>query len=129
MPRTTACYSFEFTIWDWMRKSSPPCAGEHPTLLAYVSGEQIDSLHAWRRGAFPASDGERLLDETRSWLFYDPFDAPEYAWLSWNGIDRPAMEALIGSPLALTPQGWSGNQARELEHPVTAFPAKWGVMF
>ncbi|MEZ6033575.1 MAG: hypothetical protein R3C17_10815 [Planctomycetaceae bacterium] len=58
-------------------------------------------------------------DCTRGAFFFDPFDWPEYAWVAWKNINRPAMERLISvafdesaflSPLGLRmpwPSNWS----------------------
>ena len=50
-------------------------------------------------------------DEPR-WIYYDPFDAREYAWLAWEGVPRRTWTLLLA--------GFAG---------IDAIPASWGVMF
>jgi hypothetical protein len=64
-------------------------------------------------------------------LFYDPFDAPEYTWLSWAHIDRSVMERLIGDPFEdadFVKYKHGAWRAPDLQ-PVNRFPVSWGVMF
>jgi hypothetical protein len=56
-------------------------------------------------------------------LFYDPFDAPEYTWLEWQGIARPIMERLLGQAFVET-DFFSLKDGRQQPYPET-----WGVMF
>ena len=38
--------------------------------------------------------GEQTLE---SYILYDPFDVPEYAFLQWRSVERALMESVIGA--------------------------------
>ena len=126
MPHTTRGYRFEDAILEWVVKLAPPALGDFPTVLIFVADQRIERIYAWRRGAFDHAEKDRLADPSRSWLFYDPFEPLEYWWLSWNKIDRPTMEGLIGSPLSIERSPFAVPSERPM---LTEFPAGWGVMF
>lgn len=64
-----------------------------------------------------------LVDELKlsGYLFYDPFDWPEYAWLEWSSIDRTAMERIMGT--AFAESAFQSASGRSMQ-----FPASWSVM-
>jgi hypothetical protein len=73
---------------------------------------------------------ERLRKANTPHLFYDPVDAPEYAWLDWHHVDRPTMERLISVPFVEDDfiKIQSLERGKDLDPP-NPFPVSWGVMF
>jgi hypothetical protein len=133
MPHTTYAYPFERKVRDFAQRYSCQLAGdEHHTFLML-----FDPPGVVRTLYFKCPDNswhilmERLDKDESSYLFFDPFDAPECVWLSWRQIDRPTMERLIGSHFkdADFEKGLYGaSQAPDLQPP-NEFPASWEVMF
>ncbi len=106
MPHSTHRYPFEAKVWRWAQS---------------VNGDQ---------GFFAlvGADGTLTVLETRreasSWVFYDPFDFPVYAWLEWTNVSREILEKLLGA----------GFQSEDLKDFTGAknldeIPESWGVMF
>mgnify|MGYP001392111205 CR=1 FL=1 len=74
---------------------------------------------------------ERLDQAETPYLFYDPFEGPEYTYLSWRGIDRSTMERLIGGRFEdadFVKVPGSSSRAGDLKPP-NKYPETWGVMF
>ena len=74
---------------------------------------------------------DRLTEADESYFFYDPFDAPEYTWISWRNISQSTMERWTGFPFDGADFGKYSNAvsaAPELV-PANEFPISWGVMF
>jgi hypothetical protein len=60
-----------------------------------------------------------------AYLFYDPFEPNEYAWLEWRGIERGTVERVLGQ--VFTAEDFVG---RRFDRPkIEEFPATWDVMF
>lgn len=55
---------------------------------------------------------EAVTREAASWIYYDPFDWPEYAWLEWTAVMPQAWRRLLGP-----------------DADADAIPPSWGVMF
>lgn len=65
--------------------------------------------------ARPAFDRARA-DGTR-FLFFDPFDRPEYCYMAWRGLTQPVLARLVAP------------HVRASHHPLIAqIPADWSVM-
>lgn len=74
---------------------------------------------------------QELASDGTAYLFYDPFDAPEYTWLEWRNLARDVAERLIGahfesSDLMRTRSAADGSHGGDARG---AFPEGWGVMF
>jgi hypothetical protein len=73
-------------------------------------------------------------------LFYDPFDLPEYSYLCWQAIERTVMERLLGEVFESAdfetmrphPKRNVSPETRGQAHlgeEETDYPASWSVMF
>src|SRR5262249_44826488 len=127
MPHTTHAYPFEGKVAQFARELSRRfTAGPPPRsfLLVLHPARHVGFLRLWQTGPGRHERAPHLL--------YDPLDdGVEYVWLSWQGIERPVMERLIGQRFEeadFLPEaafaGRAGKLPREKE-----FPASWGVMF
>jgi hypothetical protein len=68
----------------------------------------------------PAPQSFRTLMETNeSWVFYDPYDLPEWCWLGWKNLQHATFKRLTGE----FPRDMAGNQA------LGEFPTTWGRKF
>ncbi len=133
MPHTTHAYPFESKVWEFAQRLSQQLAGQghHSFVMVLDAKGVVQTLHfacpdkSWRQFT------EKLDQADTPYLFYDPFDAPEYAWLSWARIDRPALERLIGDRFVdvdFVKYRHAASRAPDLE-PSNRFPRYWGVMF
>jgi len=76
-------------------------------------------------GSARTKEIRNLHDNTMKWLFYDPFDSPEYIWLAWRNISRDVMEHLLG--VSFQAKDFLPNRdGAEIIH---SFPETWEVMF
>jgi len=67
---------------------------------------------------------ERVVQKHASWMFFDPFDWPEYAWLAWHQVPRATLEQMLGE------QGEQWRKAlSEHAEVFKDLPESWGVMF
>lgn len=131
MPRTTHAYPFEEDVFNSAAELSLRLTGEkyrsfliHFDVVGAVQAIQFASteLHlSPMRDQLAASDA--------AYLFYDPFDVPEYAWLEWKDISREVMERFLGSTFEAKDFLKYGPNAPgpDLEPP-GVFPETWGVM-
>jgi len=123
MPRSTYTYFFEMRILMELTKKlgekAALCLFSKKGELQIIREKDDEHLHypTWHH------QKEDLKKNAISYLFYDPFDAPEYAYISWNNLSQKQMEALIHHQFS--PQEFIGYQEQER----IAFPASWGVMF
>ena len=124
MPRATCKYRFEWTILEWAGKLSKAFTGNrwYPFLVLLNAGGVAQEVVF---GSAPETHDEKqwssLREGATAWISYDPFDGPEYTYLSWDGLEQRTMERLIGSAF--------GQQDLTAEGMTIAFPGKWGVMF
>src|SRR5215210_2284097 len=98
MPHTTAAYYFEGKVAEWAARLAYQMTGQHDSTFVMVFGSDDTvrvTLVPRRRGAELLKQ-ERPLEGAEPYLVYDPFEAPEYCWLSWQGISQEVMERLIG---------------------------------
>ena len=119
MPTATAKFPFEFKILEWANGFSRTMTGEDRGFWL-----TLDSAHAVQQiifGGFDMAARETLAQSGRGWIFYDPFDAPEYAWLEWRNVPRAALERLLGKTLN---EADFTHANKRIEHPIS-----WRVMF
>jgi hypothetical protein len=134
MPHTTHAYGFEEKVVGFAGGLSARCtAGEavRSFLLELDRDGNVTSLSfggGSRERAARAAAGHPGTPH----LLYDPLDdGVEYIWLSWEGIERPVMERLIGRRFEgadFIPIPAFARRARALD-PDGQFPRSWGVMF
>jgi hypothetical protein len=112
MPRTTVKYLFEWRMLEAVIGFARRHGGsDMQTLLVELDGEKVHvggNLYALR---------DALEERGAPHLFYDPFDPPEYRWLSWTSLSRARAEALLGA------------QFQEGDFGDRSYPESWGVMF
>ena len=122
MPRSTVQYAFEHGLLGWAQNFR---AGAGFLALFGPEGELLE-VHE----ADTAQFGNRLVSHERkdrltqshpSWLYFDPFDWPEYAWLQWNQVPRATLKQLLG-------EHW-GQALRLGKGDPQELPESWGVMF
>ncbi len=127
MPRSTLEFPFEDQILHFACDHSNHRAGATKPFLLLVDhqGNAISTKFRSRdESTQHVSNCQALLVDARvpdGGLFFDPFDFPEYAWLAWNNIDRPAMERTIGAV-------FEESAFRSASGETIAFPARWSVM-
>jgi hypothetical protein len=134
MPHMTQAYPFEWKIIGFASRLSAQLAGGqgyHSFLMVLSAEGAVQTLHF----ESPADSWHQLTDRMdragTSYLFYDPFDAPEYIWLSWRHVDRSTMERLIGEQFQdadFIKLQHATSRAPDLKPP-GAYPPSWGVMF
>jgi hypothetical protein len=110
------------------RFAAPGCEGTF--LITLCADGSVASLTF-----VPPSIGwHRQIEELNAagtpYLFYDPFDAPEYTWIGWSQIEQSAMERMMRQSFG--PEDFivfpaATSRAGELPQP--EFPSTWGVMF
>jgi hypothetical protein len=122
MPHSTVKYAFEHGLLGWAQDFRQGAG----FFVVFGPGGEIVEVHE----AEPTSTGKRLVSHERkeqltqahsSWMYFDPFDWPEYAWLEWNEVPRATLEHLLGEQWV---QALRSGKAglREL-------PESWSVMF
>lgn len=126
MPRTTVAHRFEWLLFAWAQA----LRGGAGFLAVVDEGGAIARIHE----ADARSFGNRCVAHevhdavTRSaarWIFFDPFDAPEYAWLGWQAVPPSAWGPLVRA--GLEPPVLA--VFADLEALLAAIPPSWGVMF
>ncbi len=132
MPRKTQGYEFEWKILEFAGEFSERLFGGHfPFVMVFNSGGVLRSLYfeppfsSWRDLTV------KLKESGEPHFFYDPFDAPEWTWVSWFGLEQTTMERLIGRPFDesdFTKDRAAANVVPELDSR-GVFPNSWGVMF
>lgn len=133
MPHATDAYLFEQKVWSFASGLSRQLAGDgyHPfvMLLDPTGAVQLIYFECPEQSWHALTD--KLDQAGTSYLFYDPFDAPEYTWLSWSRIDQPTMERFIGN--RFDESDFEKDQSRMEQapdlQPQGQFPGSWGVMF
>ena len=131
MPHTTCRFPFEGKILSTLRGLLQPLeglAGSAATLLLVLNPD--GSIEIW---IYPKADQSdvrlRELETLKaSFIFYDPFERPEYEFLKWVNVGRDTMEMLIGEAFSADdfddPIGLHGPKGDSV-----AYPKTWSVMF
>lgn len=132
MPHMTVAYPFEWAVLGFAQGVSEHLSGGiHPFLLTLTPDGAARHLTFSNRLPSWHDETEQLNKEGASFLFYDPFDWPEYCWLEWTRVPRATMERLVGHPFtddAFVKTGPATDQAPDLK-PANTYPESWGVMF
>src|SRR5690349_7268294 len=94
MPHQTGHYGFAYKVASWVGgfrdgKGFFVCLGANGDVTRV---EEADGP----RGNWTADRLHALEAECAHWIWYDPFDMPEWFALRWQGVPRAALEALIG---------------------------------
>jgi hypothetical protein len=122
MPRATARYAFEHGLLAWaqrFREGDGFLAVFGPTgqIVEVYVGEATGS----GKRLVSHELQERVARENPRWMYFDPFDWPEYAWLAWNEVPRATLEQMLDKDW-MKAFGVSTKGPEEL-------PESWGVMF
>lgn len=124
MPHSTFAYPFEWKIGEWAGSLSHVRAG---MLRRFLLTSVSDAAGSHVTLDFPAQDVQHTKEQLKRaetpFLFFDPFDAPEYTWLEWFRVTRPAMERLLGQQFADA----DFTSLKDGRH--QPYPETWGVMF
>ena len=126
IPHATQAYGFEaklFGLASRLAGHHRPGAGASRHAWLFLPGphgelEVLTPSHSEVHGLC-----ERLRHEGRAYLFWDPFDFPEYAWLEWHKLDRTTAETLLGGPFEES----DFINTRDRSH--RDWPPSWNVMF
>ena len=74
---------------------------------------------------------DELVDSNHAFIFFDPFDAPIYSWIEWQGIAPTTMERLLGAEFC--PADFQSVRPVGAKAPASnapnSFPSSWSVMF
>ena len=129
----TQAYPFEWKVLGFASSLSGRLAsgpGDRSFLM------ELDSDGAVRTLQFECPEDswhtlkESLEKADTPYLFYDPFDAPVYTWLSWRRIGRPTMERLMGECFEDADfQKHEHATSRAPDLNPSEYPGSWGVMF
>jgi len=120
MPSSTFAFPFEMKILTVLSTM----IGENTALCTFSSSGTIQLLQQ----ETPPSPSwfqkqKELQDTNQSHIFYDPFDAPEYTFISWQNIPQELMESLLQQPFE--PNDFVGYRSKK----TIPYPASWIVMF
>lgn len=122
MPRSTVQYAFERALLAWAQHFR---SGDGFLAVFDPAGNIAQVYEAEPapsgRGLIPHELMERVTQAHASWMFFDPFDWPEYAWLAWKAVPAATLKQLLDEHWANALSA-SANDPKEL-------PESWGVMF
>ena len=132
MPHATNSYPFESKVFAWANEFARRMTGHNArAFILLLDGDGVvRSLHFSGGQAFDAPEKDRLAATAPGHIFYDPFDFPEYGYLSWSGVGRAAMERVTGVTFTSGDFVRLASQAgRSSGREVSDYPECWGVMF
>ena len=126
MPRSTLRYGFEAAVVGW----GGGFRGGDGFFAVLDDGAIVHVVE----GTEPASGGVRIVGaevaaavpaEHARWIWFDPFDVPEWMAIQWQGVSVEALERVIGRPF--------GDADRRRLYaapgePIAAIPTSWHVM-
>jgi hypothetical protein len=132
MPRSTQAYPFEAKVFSPLeqiadRFGSPRAKHTFGLTLGPAGGVSSLTFDPPADGWFTRLD--LLASQHTPFVFFDPFDAPEYTFIRWANIEQATMERLLGLRFEagdFTP--WHASPPRQLPVP-GQLPATWDVMF
>ena len=132
MPHSTYAYPFEGMVLAFAGGLSAQLAGgeaDSSFIMLFDDKGSVRSLHFECREESWHKLIEKLEQAGVPYLFYDPFDAPEYT--------HPELAAHSSSYHGAT--NWTSLPRRRFAHripwrarevkPLTEYPVSWGVMF
>jgi hypothetical protein len=121
MPRATHRYRFEMKILQWGFDFSLPLTGDFCRFVMIFNDTGVINQVLF---GHTIPDGFR--DAHGHWLFFDPFDAPEWTFVEWRNLDRSIFERMMKQPFA--PDDFVSFRLG-LGERLNAFPITWSVMF
>src|SRR5437868_2341965 len=122
MPRSTVKHAFEHGLLGWASQFR----GGDGFLALFDPAGTITEVYvgeAAQSGKSLVSHElkDRITQKHASWMFFDPFDWPEYAWLEWHQVPRATLEQMLDEPWRKA-FGSSSESLKDL-------PETWSVMF
>lgn len=124
MPQRAAQFPFEWKVFAWANTFSSSLA-MHYNYAFFVeftsAGSARRVIFGEQPRRFDRAELEKLEQQSVSYLFYDPFDAPESAFLTWQAVKRTTLERLLGEKFS--PEDFV-SEGETME-----YPESWGVMF
>jgi len=128
MLRSTYKYPFEWKVFDWAMRFSDKMTGENRGFFIEFGrgGDVIAVIFSITTRQSIAPQKNTLTEKADAWLFYDPFDAPEYAYIEWKNITRETMERILGETFA--EEDFMPILYRSQEE-CKEWPSTWQVMF
>jgi hypothetical protein len=127
MPKSTCNYGFEFRILDWALRIDHTFGARGRSFVVFFDEAGAVLLVKFGTNASPETSAG---PESRqpAWLFFDPFDAPEYIWMEWAGLQKSHVERLLGE--LFSPSDFDERTNRNGAAGVLSeFPSSWRVMF
>ena len=133
MPHATQGYPFEAQVLKFVHELSERFKNDDSSLLIEFSDSgSLRSIHFESPGASVYELRSQMVALGMSYIFYDPFDLPEYMFLCWEQVKQATMERLVGRRFKesdfVKKNSSPMNSAPDLQPP-NAFPASWQVMF
>jgi len=123
MPRTTFRYPFEARI-----HAAVIAATGDPADKVLLRMEADAAAARLFRGESAVSERQNCGASGRPFLYYDGFDAPEYAFLEWRGVGREMMEAWLGRSFGSGDFTPHGDQSGADDLRLRTFPSDWSVI-
>lgn len=123
MPRATNKYPFESKIWEGLAKLAFQLTGKSGEGNGFKAALDKNGclLLIYSESVFP--DFRDQAKEAEATLFYDPFDEPEYQYISWSNVTQKTLERILN--IQFTPEdfvSWNGSKIEQ-------FPSIHDVMF
>jgi hypothetical protein len=125
VPHSTIAFPFEGKVFEWLDglctrlRPGPP----QTYLILLDDDGGVQSLSFERPAEHWAAEKDRLRTQDRPFVFFDPFDYPEYAWVEWHRVSRATMERLLGAPFE------QQDFVSARDGTTREYPESWGVMY
>ncbi len=102
MPRSTVSQPFEWRLFFW---ASHLRGGAGFLVVLGETTRIIDADHESRGNRLVSVEkSDEVRQNAACWIFFDPFDAPEYTWLAWQGVTPAMWKQLTGEDLGEIPE-------------------------
>ena len=131
MPHATCRFHFERKVLSTLRGLLQPLeglAGSAAALVLVLNPDGSIEIAIYPEAGQSYVRVRELETLQASFIFYDPFDRPEYEFLKWANVGRDTMETLRGEAFSAGDfVGQVGSHGAEGDS--VAYPKTWGVMF
>ena len=123
MPRATNKYPYEGKVWGGLVDLALQLTGksEEGSGFAAILSRDGCVLSVFCEREFP--DFRERIDNADASLFYDPFEGPEYQYISWSNVSRETLERILN--VTFLPEDLIGFKC----DPLDEIPSTHGVMF
>jgi hypothetical protein len=125
MPHATCEFGFEWEVFRWCGGFSNRMTGKDykAFFIALDESGSVTQLVFSDTKSFGFERKETVRSDCTAWIFYDPFDAPEYCAIEWGNVHRETMERLMAKQFSEDDFISEKTKAR------MEYPASWFVMF